>query len=269
MFKIPFYTFIFACVLSLAPKGYSQEKQIFSEIKDQIKSVNLREGLTESERNDIYWNIIWNPVASPSNLNLYDPEKKLGFCFGRAMAVHLEALYLGLAPDKIKKLWIFGQLKSKKENWRYHVTTVVRGTDGKDYAIDPILDGPMEKHAWIDLVKKKYDRVSHDADFYETTPYHIYYSEGLGSWFGYNDGTWTAYNTSELFDKSYHYYFTDLLLYFQSVLQPEPMDSEEDRYQVEILQKTLAYLLSLDPKKELWDERLNRLGITNDVAVGF
>jgi hypothetical protein len=45
-----------------------------------------------------------HPVAGLGALAKYDPSGALGFCFGRAMAVHLSALRLGVDDVDVKKL---------------------------------------------------------------------------------------------------------------------------------------------------------------------
>ena len=45
-----------------------------------------------------------HPVAGFHVINKYDPYGNIGFCFGRALFVHLELLRRGVAKESIKKV---------------------------------------------------------------------------------------------------------------------------------------------------------------------
>lgn len=119
-------------------------------------------GLDASQRTSL-WNAAYAHeiagVDDPQKLAKYDPTGIIGFCFGRSMAVQLMARQMGLAKDGIKKLFIVGDLRSgPNPEWRFHVASLVRGSDGEWYAIDPILDGPMTAKAWIATVQGVWDK---------------------------------------------------------------------------------------------------------------
>jgi hypothetical protein len=98
----------------------------------------------------------------------YDPQGFIGFCFGRAMAVHLLARQSGLAEDSVRKLFVIGDLREGADpEWRFHVTAVVKGEDGLWYAIDPIMDGPLTMAAWMAEVRGIWDK-GRKARFYMT-----------------------------------------------------------------------------------------------------
>ncbi|MBI4387237.1 MAG: hypothetical protein HY551_07630 [Elusimicrobia bacterium] len=98
-------------------------------------------------------------LDDPRKLARYDPDGFIGFCFGRAMAVRLLARQMGLAAGSISELFIIGDLRSGPQpEWRFHVTTLVRGTDGLWQAIDTIFQGPMGVEAWIAAVQRGWDR---------------------------------------------------------------------------------------------------------------
>ncbi len=89
----------------------------------------------------------------------YDPTEEIGFCFGRAMALHLMARRLGLQEGAIAKLFIIGDLRSAKDpEWRFHVTMLARGPKGTWYAIDPIRDGPLPVEDWIAQTQGIWDK---------------------------------------------------------------------------------------------------------------
>lgn len=115
--------------------------------------------LDAAARQALYDRTALHPVARLDALDRYDPQGAIGFCFGRAMAAHLLARRLGLAPDGIRKLFIIGDLRSgDAPEWRFHVTLLVRGEDGGWYAIDPIMPGPMPVKDWILAMRRGWDR---------------------------------------------------------------------------------------------------------------
>ncbi len=111
-----------------------------------------------------------HPVAGLANVGKYDPSGVMGFCFGRAMAVELSSYRLGFAPGDVKKLFVIGDLRSgSAPEWRFHVTTVARTSDGKWWAIDPILSGPMPMERWIASIRGVWDKQA-KANYYLTPP---------------------------------------------------------------------------------------------------
>jgi hypothetical protein len=100
--------------------------------------------LTSAERRKLYEGVDHHKVAGIEALKKYDPDGTLGLCYGRAVAVHLMALRMGLAPTAIRKLFIVGRLTyAEDKEWRFHVATIVRGDDSLWYAIDPTLGLPL------------------------------------------------------------------------------------------------------------------------------
>ncbi|MGZ3684996.1 MAG: hypothetical protein ACXVCI_14140, partial [Bdellovibrionota bacterium] len=120
-----------------------------SEIPHQRRIPSRKAGLADSELRALYDKVANNPVSALCHYEKYDPQNRgIGYCFGRAMTVHLEALIGGLQKEDIKKIWSVGNLKNEGTSWRYHVSTIVRGKDGEWYAIDPIMDKPMKVGDW-------------------------------------------------------------------------------------------------------------------------
>lgn len=132
-----------------------------------LKSSNKRKILTAQEMDRVLSHVITHPVASildPANVTKYDPDGVIGFCFGRAMAVHLAARKIGLDQRSIRKVFIIGDMRSGPDpEWRFHVTTIVRGPEGKWYALDPIASfGPKPRvltvSQWSQWVRSIWDR---------------------------------------------------------------------------------------------------------------
>jgi len=117
------------------------------------------DGLDEAAIETLYQNTARHPVAGLPVVHRYDPDGMVGFCFGRAMAAHLLARRMGLAPEAIGKVFIVGDLRSGVDpEWRFHVTTVVRGPAGRWWAIDPVAWHPRPLPAWMGFVKATWDR---------------------------------------------------------------------------------------------------------------
>ena len=116
-------------------------------------------GLTEVQLTELFEKVKHHPVADNDFYSKYDPDNVgIGFCFGRAITAHLEALLMGVAKEDIKKLWIVGHMQEDKVAWAHHVTTMVRGADKKWYAIDPNYSAPMPIAEWYKLLQMRYPK---------------------------------------------------------------------------------------------------------------
>lgn len=102
---------------------------------------------------DIYQRISTNAVADYSKVKKYDPDGHIGFCFGRAMNVYIEALRMGLLKESVRKIWAVGTMKYENIFWSYHVAGIVRRSDGQWMAIDPEYDKPITIQQWYKEVK--------------------------------------------------------------------------------------------------------------------
>lgn len=137
---------------------------------------SLTKTLLPQQRADLFRRTRNHPVAALEVVWKYDPSEEIGFCFGRAMTAHLLARKLGLDAGAIKKLFIVGDLRQGPEpEWRFHVTTLVRGEDQEWYAIDPIMEpplavgGPILVEQWMEIVQKTWDK-ENAAQFYLVDP---------------------------------------------------------------------------------------------------
>jgi len=158
-------------VLTVATTANADIRDWFFEVQDAPET-QTKMALNSRERQELFNYVVHHKVAAttPENEKKYDPEGKIGYCYGRAMAVHLRARRMGLKPDSIRKLFIVGDLRqSEKPEWRFHVTTLIKGTEGGWYAVDPILKRPFFKGTalpmkqWVETVRKIWagPRVSH------------------------------------------------------------------------------------------------------------
>lgn len=108
---------------------------------------------SDAQVKELYHRASTDPVADYAKVGKYDPTGGIGFCFGRAMNAHLYALRMGLAKESIRKIWAVGTMKYKRIYWRYHVTTIVRRSDGTWMAIDPEYEKPIDIRQWYKEVK--------------------------------------------------------------------------------------------------------------------
>lgn len=128
--------------------------------------------LTKEERQQLFRLARHHKVAALEMVAHYDPSGEIGFCFGRAMAVHLIARGMGLQSQSLRKLFVIGDLRSGSDpEWRFHVTTVVKGEDGLWYSVDPIMEPPLasgvplKMERWIQIVQRTWDKPK-KANFY-------------------------------------------------------------------------------------------------------
>jgi hypothetical protein len=180
--------------------------EVLSGLKNlPIESVSLKRkaGLESNEIQELFRQVYDNPVASLTKVSDY--EKNLegaGYCFGRAMAVHIKALMNGADKNSIRKVWAVGDLQSNGADWRYHVTTIVRDKNGKWMAIDPFMEKVLPIEEWYTAMKK-YDS-SGNMRIFETE----------AKQFGPNSEK--KYSPKMLENKSYSNYFDDLMESFQA-----------------------------------------------------
>lgn len=164
------------------------------------ESSSRKTKLSVTELHALYDAVDANPVSNLSSVRRYDPDGNMGFCFGRAMTAHLEAIAQGVDQGAILKVWAVGRLRSGFGEWKYHVATLVRGeTDW--YAIDPIMGQPLKLSSWY-LEMQGFDP---DGTM------RLFISEP--SRFGV---TWGKYSRRMLNSSTYRSYFKDLLEYFKS-----------------------------------------------------
>ena len=105
------------------------------------KSMKKATYVTPQEAQEIL-NSITNSKVN-QNHYCYDPNNTTGFCFGRAVIGHMEALARGVHPDAIKKIWIAGDMKE----WGHHVAPMVKSENGW-LVLDTNIGKPLSPEAW-------------------------------------------------------------------------------------------------------------------------
>ena len=170
---------------SFIPKSRSSDKEF---------------GLSLKEVDEILHSVMTHQVASRFQLERYDPKHcGIGFCFGRAMTVHLEAIFnYGLTNQQVRKLWAVGNLG----NYRYHVTSLVYSEAGW-MAIDPNLGKAVSLRDWYKNEKAKDE--TGDLLVFATSP------KRFGP-------SIPKYNPNALSDPYYNNYFRDLLNYYRQTV---------------------------------------------------
>jgi len=165
-FQRIFFVLLFSGVALAEELPQDRVRAEYDQILQQAPATKT--SLTADERTRLLNHVYNHPVASFEAISKYDHQptgigdREIGFCYGRAMAVNLAARRMGLASDRIQKLFIAGDLRNATVRWRFHMTTIVPGDDGKWYVIDPLLvslghSGVSEPAAWMEIVKRKYD----------------------------------------------------------------------------------------------------------------
>lgn len=144
----------------------------------------------------------YHPVASLGLLGKYDPQGGIGFCFGRAMTAHLEALSQGVLKESVMKAWVHGDLRADGIRWRYHVTSLLKGPGKTWWAVDPIMGYVMPVSQWY----REMQRYDYDGKM------KIYFTRAEK--FGPSGG---KYAKNDILHEFYNSYFQDLLAYYRKL----------------------------------------------------
>jgi hypothetical protein len=128
-----------------------------SEPLPMIHGSKANQTLASHKIDDLYSDVMANPQVRESLCGSYNGSPGGGYCWGRALAVHLKALQSGLTAKSARKVWIVGSLKNGRKKWQYHVTTIVRGEGGRWIAVDPILPRPMPIEEWLESIRTSLD----------------------------------------------------------------------------------------------------------------
>lgn len=166
------FTFVLSLTLGLSQTFAATEQEAFEWYSSLHQMEPKIQGLNEVQRERLFRNARYHKVASLEKLPEYDPSGLIGFCFGRAMTVHLLARKMGLGSASVRKLFVIGDLRSgPNPEWRFHVTTLVKGDDGEWWAVDPIMQPPLswggalKMHEWMEIVQRTWDKQK-KAHFY-------------------------------------------------------------------------------------------------------
>lgn len=159
-----------------------------------------RPGLSQEQIQALFKEVSENPHVQESGCGSYRGSAHFGFCWGRAVAAHLKALHPStrLHNQAVRKLWAVGDLRSGETRWRYHVTTIVRGTDGSWHAIDPNYAEPLSAEDWYYNMKDNFD---------VTKTMRIFATPATRN----GAGSWDRYSKAEFTREEYKDFFADLM----------------------------------------------------------
>ena len=212
-----------------------EQKQDFQQLnQDLLKSIQSYEpttsigrinGINAQQGQMLISKVMNHDMLSDSKRN-YDPEGQLGFCFGRALKLHLELLRYGVNKDSIKKIFVIGPMNLPGKVWQFHVATIVKDLNSNDWwALDTNLRKPVMVADWMKYYEKyRSDRTERlfrkpkidptkSLRFYITQPEKI----GASGW---------EYNIKSggLFDDYYNEYFKDMFKLFKQ--HPVPVSEK-------------------------------------------
>jgi hypothetical protein len=171
-------------------------------ISQENPGTGRKNSITAAEAKKMYEEVTRNPVTRLLRVQKYDPSGQLGFCFGRAMTSHFEALRLGVDKESIRKVFVVGNMKALVGDtvWLFHVATAVKKADGGWWIIDPFFGKAVTIEKWYERMHK------HDIDgklrVYVTEPERL------------TAGNSKRYNKEQLLSDWYNGYFKDLFAYY-------------------------------------------------------
>jgi hypothetical protein len=160
-----------------------------------------------------------NPVVSLYQYHRYDPKNQgIGFCFGRALFVHVELAYRGFDRDSVRKAFVVGPMKTPDgASWGWHVTTIAQSVNAQGQeewlAIDPIA-GVKPVMQWYN---EMYTRYSTDKKLklFVTQPTR------------FGPSGYSHYSESALADPFYNHYFEDMMGWFEKQSEAGIYDSNQ------------------------------------------
>ncbi len=110
------------------------------------------QSMTRFEAQQILDITLRHPVVGYNVKLSYQHEGiETGYCFGRAMYLHLLSLKMGLQKESIKKIWAVGTMVSDVQgvNWGYHVALSVFSKEEGWLVIDPLQLEPVTVAEWV------------------------------------------------------------------------------------------------------------------------
>lgn len=172
---------------------------------------------------DVLSTLRMHPVVSLYQYEKYDPKNQgIGFCFGRAMFVHLELAMRNLDRDSIKKAFVVGPMSTGDGNsWGWHVTTIAQSKDAQGNEIWLALDPVTGLKTLDDWYEEMYNYFSTDKKL------KIYVTEA--GKFGPSPG---FYNHIGLENEFYNSYFTDLDVEFVKASKAGKYDRPIPEYKI-------------------------------------
>lgn len=133
--------------------------------------------LSVAQANELHRFIKEHPIVGLENTRkTYDPDGCFGFCFGRATVAHAEAVFMGIEPRSIFKIWVAGPMSSQRHfnshftmNWQYHVAAMFKSAEGPWLVVDPFYAKVLSAKQWMEL-HQKYAQNNYELLFQVSDP---------------------------------------------------------------------------------------------------
>lgn len=215
--------------------GFLQQVQAQNLSVEQIKNLNQdalsglnqitqtqsrpTKSISYAEANAFIQKIWQHPVVG-KDTRYQRTETSIGYCFGRATFVHLEALRLGYTKDQIRKVWVVGEMDNGIV-WDFHVATAIRNQNQEWYVIDTVTGRPLSPEDWYNqFLKMSTDK---KLRFFATNPEK--FTKAAGSY----DRIQLGLDLDKESDW-YQNYFKDLMQNFpkKKRIQKDATDQEEE-----------------------------------------
>lgn len=191
-------------------------KNLLKVLKKNPEFKNAQQNVTEvskKQASDLY--------KAMKKSNVYEneicytrPDVTVGYCFGRAVVVHTEAILRGVDPGAIKKIWVVGDLG----HWGHHVATMVRGSNEKWYVIDEVT-GVVTVEDWISALSTMKKRGA------KTPMFFVSQAERVGPYNAQTYNMMDLFNTNTArFKRSSDYYLGYFRDYFDWLDTREPVE---------------------------------------------
>lgn len=135
----------------LASKQFDIENQ---KLIRQLKVESKERAAPPKVALEVFDSIASHPVVGDRAIDSkYDPDRKVGFCFGRAAYVHLELLKKGVHQRDIAKIFAIGRLKYGGAFWNFHMATMLRDEKNQWWVIDAVVGDVRPVESWIAKAK--------------------------------------------------------------------------------------------------------------------
>ena len=178
-----------------------QNGEVFAELAKWSARTNSRtQEIDMQQANEIMRASMDNYVAGKKSVKTYDPEGNIGFCFGRAMWMHLELLKRGFDKKSVFKAFVVGQQEYEGVFWQFHVATIVKSKGGGFLVLDPEFM----------MVTRLEDWFQHNLRLSTDKKLRLYVTDPAK--FG---ASAEKYSKDALNDDWYNNYFRDMMGYFR------------------------------------------------------
>jgi hypothetical protein len=112
--------------------------------EDASRNGSLKVSLNKEDASLITRKTHRHPVVGYPNLDRYENCNQ-GFCFGRAVGIHVEALRMRVHPDAIRKIWIV----NPESGDRFHVAGLIKSDEDGWWVLDANHMTAMTPEKWV------------------------------------------------------------------------------------------------------------------------